>query len=676
MLSFYKRNIIFVLSFILCLLISTNAFALSTANNPANFGYPVKSTKIVKGFSASKTQYGPGHRGTDFEAKIGEKVSAVAPGQVIFAGLVAGKLYVSINHGNDIVSTYHLATKTVKVADIVTKGQLIGTVGEPLPNDEVNTFHFSMRIKDVYVDPMLYITGTIPVREISLTPVKADDKPFWKKMLEEGAKLIKAGYDFAGETIDNFGKVTQSFYDWLQDKGETTWDFLIKTGKSAWDNWNEIYNNVKDLAIKVKDYLANGAKDLYNATIKTINELGDKLYIAGKAAMDALFKIDDFLISTAKKAYGVGKGVGDWFVNKVQEKIKSVQEYISSFVRNLVEPVMGTVNTLKKLADEYFDINDKWKSDPVACMLHFNCGSPIEVACDTKADPSKVATKADGYKGSGNAVFFVSGLNTKAEFKPGSTKPLAVDYKKLGYSDDDVQFYSYTGTNKAFNEQDTYQDINISVKKMDEQVKQFAKDHPGEKMDLIAHSLGGSVASVWLAKYYDENDKSYPKLGKIIFYASPLGGTALATGGQQINNTLNGASAQDILSKTILNGLLPPSDSPILEQLSEGGYAADVISDSGVANRYKIYDLQYGNDLIVTAGTAPVDGVEPVALEEDGSYLNSHSDAVTSDNSISQTQRILTGKKVACPSFRGAIKYGTGSILVHGFETNLAIAGI
>ena len=658
---------------------TTSAFAISDSKSEnENFGYPLKSTKIVRGFSKSTSIYSSGsHLGVDFEATIGTPIYAVADGQVTFSGQVNNHLFISIDHGNNFVTTYSVGIKSLKVLDIVKKGQKIGNVGKPLTKDSENTFHLSMRIAEKYVDPMLYISGKIPVREISLTEISDSSPSLLEKLKKLGYQMIKTGLSSNNYVLDIAMNNTQNLYDWMMDDGGNIYDGLIKTGRSTWGKWIDTYDKVKNLTIKAKSYLERGLTDLYKATMNKINKLSDELYKLGNNAIQAIDKIDDFLISVVEKAYSISKEFGDWTVIQLKEKIQSAREYISSYVKALLDPIMALLNSSKKLLDEFYNISDKWKDDPISCLLRSNCGLPIEVACDIRAKDNEISTKSDGYKGSGNTVFFVSGLNTKGDFTPGGTKPIAVPYKKLGYSDDDVDFYSYAGNNQAFDEQDTYQDINLSAELMDQQIKLFTKKHPGEKMDLIAHSLGGAVASVWLAKYYDANDKSYPKLGKIIFYAVPLGGTSAANVLQEIDNTIAGSNVKDILSLTVAKGLLPPSKSTILEQLSEGGYVSDIIKASGVTKKYKIYDLQYGSDYVVSAATVPVDGVENVVLGEDWKDLaNSHSSTVTSDNSVSQTQRILADKKVACPSLATVAKFSISSTTVHMFETNLSALGI
>ena len=58
------------------------------------------SPAVLRGFDPPRTRYGPGHRGVDLAARAGEPVLASVAGTVAFAGSVAGRGVVSIDHGS------------------------------------------------------------------------------------------------------------------------------------------------------------------------------------------------------------------------------------------------------------------------------------------------------------------------------------------------------------------------------------------------------------------------------------------------------------------------------------------------------------------------------------------------------------------------------------------------
>ena len=97
-----------------------------------------------------------GHWGVDFAAPIGAAVEAPASGDVSFAGPVAGRLSVSIDHGRGIVSTVsYLSDVLVSRGDRVVGGAVVGRSGSSHGADGV---HMSVRIEGVYVDPAFLLS--------------------------------------------------------------------------------------------------------------------------------------------------------------------------------------------------------------------------------------------------------------------------------------------------------------------------------------------------------------------------------------------------------------------------------------------------------------------------------------------------------------------------------------
>ena len=66
--------------------------------------------------------------GVDLAARPGEAVLAAAAGRIVFAGRVAGKPVVVVDHGG-VRSTYEPVLTTVTVGQQVGTGQRIGRVG-------------------------------------------------------------------------------------------------------------------------------------------------------------------------------------------------------------------------------------------------------------------------------------------------------------------------------------------------------------------------------------------------------------------------------------------------------------------------------------------------------------------------------------------------------------------
>ena len=669
----FRRRTIFILCFTIILVISSGAFASTFADkSPGNFGYPLKSTKITKGFVPSATKYGPGHRGTDFEATIGTSVYAIADGQVIFAGLVAGRLYISIDHGNDIVSTSSVVTKSVKVSDVVKKDQLIGTSGKQLTKDDINTFHFSMRVKKVYVDPMLYITGKIPVREISLSPINSKSESLWTKIKKEAKQMIEAGIDFTNDVISSVQKDIDDFYDWLKQTGNAGIKKLNDDLKIAWDEYKRIKAKMVEKANEISKYVIEKSNDALKKAVTTFKKLQDQAVKTVKKLIDTSNEINNIVKSIVKKALKISSDFAQNIFDATQNLMELPYDISTLAIRGMTDTVFSGLRATFKVIDANFDFDFAMLTrellTPISCIAG-NCTIPVKKVCDTKANMNQVKSVSEGYKGSGNIAFIVPGINTKWDNDSGYGKnPTGIDYKKLGYEKKDIQYFSYTGNNESYEVKDSQQDLNESAKLMDEQIKLFAKENPGKKIDLLAHSLGGAVASLWLANYYDAKNKHYPKLGKIIMYAPVLTGTELADSGKQLDETITGRTLHNRLSSLVEQ--IPSTSTEAFKQVTEGGYVQKTIENTRIAKKYDIYVLRYGSDYVVTAGSEHIDGLKEIPLEERSlkDYLKAHFSIVNSDNSISQSQRILEGKKTACNTFFGSLKFIGQSTVVHGIE--------
>ena len=103
-----------------------------------------------------KTSYN--HTGIDIANKKGTKVYATNNGKVVLSKYLklTGNTII-INHGHNIYSYYqHLDSLNVKETDIITKDQLIGTIGST-GRSTGDHLHFGMSINNEYISPGNYI---------------------------------------------------------------------------------------------------------------------------------------------------------------------------------------------------------------------------------------------------------------------------------------------------------------------------------------------------------------------------------------------------------------------------------------------------------------------------------------------------------------------------------------
>ncbi len=673
----------------LCLVFAVDAFGVT---NDSTFTFPVKNHTVIRGFEKPATQYSAGHRGVDFAAPRGTSVYAVADGQVIFAGRVAGALHVTVLHGADIKSTYtFLATTTVKANDAVTKGQLLGTTAGGAPSSP-NTFLFTMRIKNQYVDPMLYLSETIPVREIHLGEIKKEGASALKKLVSIERKSIQKFLDVTESMVRYEGKATQEITRFIEDfaiKGGTAFDKTMKNLGRAHDDATQTLREMKTIAQQIISDSSRGLTQAVKAGKKKLEALQKEAIKNIKKTITLALRLGEDYLRAYRKALALGIDVAKWFV----QRTAMIPVLMAQLQRDLLQGVYDAsivgVHTTMKILDQYFDVD--WEmlirelALPASCLA-YACTAPIKLACDPSARLS-VRNRSDGYKGSGNGVMFVSGINSG-----GSTsvvkddkgigekvgQPVNFPYKTLGYSRDDVSYYSYGAVGESFESNAPFQDLHISAARMDEQIRQWKKDHPKEQLDLIAHSLGGSVAALWLAEFYDADNKAYPSLGKVIMYAPPLTGTASATAGSIIDSDDDSLALHDDLNEIVGPGYVPPSDAQSMQQITEGGELAKILSKSSTLKKVNVHIIRSASDIVVTAGSPHIEGTEEVILDTDTgnllSPITAHSDIITDKSTTAAAQHILESRRVPCVKPTNAASSVIKGTTVHAAEVTISRA--
>ena len=108
---------------------------------------------VVRGFDGRAGPYGPGHRGIDIAAPTGEPVRTPAAGRVVFAGPVAGTIWVSLRVAPGVLVTLGPVLDPAVTAGQVRSRSPIGRVG---PGHGA-TLHLGVRVDGVYVDPLPYL---------------------------------------------------------------------------------------------------------------------------------------------------------------------------------------------------------------------------------------------------------------------------------------------------------------------------------------------------------------------------------------------------------------------------------------------------------------------------------------------------------------------------------------
>ena len=112
---------------------------------------PPVEAPIIDPFRAPEHRFGPGNRGLEYNTAPGQPVHASAAGVVSFAGQVGGNVFVSVDHGDGLVTTVGFVDETlVQTGANIGKGELIAIAGVAI--------HFSARRHGEYFDPELLFT--------------------------------------------------------------------------------------------------------------------------------------------------------------------------------------------------------------------------------------------------------------------------------------------------------------------------------------------------------------------------------------------------------------------------------------------------------------------------------------------------------------------------------------
>ena len=122
--------------------------------------WPLAGARVEAPFEAPAHRYGPGHRGMDLSGAATSAVIAPADGVVAFAGSVAGRPLLTIDHGMGLVTTFEPVIPGVVAGRSVVRGEQVGTLaagGHARPG----TLHVGVRRDGEYINPML-LFGSVP----------------------------------------------------------------------------------------------------------------------------------------------------------------------------------------------------------------------------------------------------------------------------------------------------------------------------------------------------------------------------------------------------------------------------------------------------------------------------------------------------------------------------------
>lgn len=121
--------------------------------------------RVVRGFEPPPSPFAAGHRGVDLAANPGDLVLAAASGRVTFAGPVAGRGVVVLQHPDGVSTEYEPVHPLVPAGQVVARGEPVGRLHGrhgTCPIDRC--LHWGARRTGGYFDPTTLLRPLGPVR--------------------------------------------------------------------------------------------------------------------------------------------------------------------------------------------------------------------------------------------------------------------------------------------------------------------------------------------------------------------------------------------------------------------------------------------------------------------------------------------------------------------------------
>jgi len=154
------------------------------------------SPVVVRAFDPPRSTWGAGHRGVDLSGTVGEPVRASLEGRVVFAGRLAGRGVVVVDHGATR-TTYEPVAASVRDGEVVARGDRLGTLelagSHCFP---AACLHWGWRRAATYLDPLLLVGGG----RVVLLPLwgGAPEVPFLSSPLPLASPPVRLGATLPG----------------------------------------------------------------------------------------------------------------------------------------------------------------------------------------------------------------------------------------------------------------------------------------------------------------------------------------------------------------------------------------------------------------------------------------------------------------------------------------------
>jgi Peptidase family M23 len=236
-----------------------------------------------------------------------------------------------------------------------------------------------------------------------------------------------------------------------------------------------------------------------------------------------------------------------------------------------------------------------------------------------------------------NVAVAVAGLGSQTR---GSTNAFIYERANgpwaLGYPESRVYRFSYEGLDteslhEPYRREATYRALDRSARSFKELLIAVGRRHPGVGVDVFAHSQGGLVARVAVAKLIGSYDPRVPQIEHVVTYGTPHQGTPLAqTAADLEQRTLFGRKLLDALSRWSADGgPIPDPRAASLRDMEPDSELVAGLDREDVSFGTRVLALAMPHDAIVPASNASVGGEEFRVLRP--STANGHNAVVSSE---------------------------------------------
>ena len=126
--------------------------------DPVLWTAPLPAAPVHRPFDVLPHRYAAGHRGVDLAGAPGDPVLAAGNGVVAFAGMVAGRPVISVDHPDGLRTTYEPVEPSVGAGQAVARGAPVGTLlAGHTGCSAAACLHWGLRHGEDYLDPLLLL---------------------------------------------------------------------------------------------------------------------------------------------------------------------------------------------------------------------------------------------------------------------------------------------------------------------------------------------------------------------------------------------------------------------------------------------------------------------------------------------------------------------------------------